>query len=355
MHLSEFDYLLPESRIAQVPAEPRDAARLLVDRGPDGVEHRRVRDLVDHLEPGDVMVVNDTKVLPARLALHRSTGAAVEVLLLEALDEESRRWSAMVRPGGRLRSGEFLHHEETKSEVLFIGRSDEGTFEVELCHDGDALAFLEGCGQMPLPPYLDAAAVPKDVADRYQTVYARRPASSAAPTAGLHLTPELLAAIGAKGVRIAPVELVVGVDTFRPITEDDPLRHPMHSEFYSVPPQVMDAVGAANRVVAIGTTAVRSLESAASFDELTGRTRLYIHRGYEWKVVDLMMTNFHMPRTTLLVMIDAFVGPRWRDLYRIALDHEYRFLSFGDAMLLNRHVGGPSSTVAGNGGRDVSR
>lgn len=339
MQLSDFDYHLPASRIAQVPAEPRDSARLLVDQGAAGVSHRRVRDLVDFLEPGDLLVVNDTKVLPARLLLRRSTGAQVEVLLLEALDPESRRWSALVRPGGRLRENEILRHEESSAEVIFGGRGDEdGTFIVELCHTGDVLDFLAVCGRMPLPPYLDSVEVPADVADRYQTVYARRPASAAAPTAGLHLTPELLADIRSVGVDIAAVELVVGVDTFRPITEDDPLRHPMHSEFYDVPSQVMDQVERAHRVVAVGTTAVRSLESAASSGELTGRTSLYIHRGFDWRVVDLMMTNFHLPRTTLLVMIDAFIGSRWRDLYEIALDSDYRFLSFGDAMLLNRHL-----------------
>jgi len=339
MHLSEFDYDLPEARIAQEPVEPRDAARLLVDQGSVGVEHRHVRDLVEYLEPGDVLVVNDTKVIPARLALKRSSGAHVEVLLLEASDGASRRWTALVRPGGRLRDGESLHHEASGCEVVFMGRShDEGSFIVELGHDGDALAFLDRCGQMPLPPYLHASSVQSGTNDRYQTVYARRPASSAAPTAGLHLTFDLLETLREKGVSLAQVELVVGVDTFRPITDDDPLQHQMHSEFYSVSAEVMDQVGNAKRVVAVGTTAVRSLESAVHFDALSGRTKLYIHRGFDWKVVDLMMTNFHMPRTTLLVMIDAFIGSRWRDMYRTALDHEYRFLSFGDAMLLNRHL-----------------
>jgi len=337
MQLSDFDYHLPAARIAQVPAEPRDSARLLVDRGAAGVAHHRVRDLADFLEPGDLLVVNDTKVLPARLLLRRSTGAQVEVLLLEALDPESRRWSALVRPGGRLRENEILRHEESSAEVLFGGRGDEdGIFTVELCHAGDVLDFLARCGRMPLPPYLDSDELPADVADRYQTVYARRPASAAAPTAGLHLTSELLADIRSVGVEVAAVELVVGVDTFRPITEMDPLRHSMHSEFYDVPSKVMDQVGRARRVVAVGTTAVRSLESAARSGELTGRTSLYIHRGFDWRVVDLMMTNFHLPRTTLLVMIDAFIGSRWRDLYEIALESDYRFLSFGDAMLLNR-------------------
>ena len=339
MHLSEFDYDLPVERIAQVPVEPRDSARLLVDRGSAGVEHRHVRDLVDYLEPGDLLVVNDTKVIPARLALKRSSGAQVEVLLLEAIDDVSRHWTALVRPGGRLREGETLRHEGSGCEVIFNGRSqDEGSFIVELGHDGDVLTFLDRCGQIPLPPYLQASSVQSGTNDRYQTVYARRPASSAAPTAGLHLTYPLLESLRQKGVAMAHVELVVGVDTFRPITEDDPLQHQMHSEFYSISAEVMDQVSKAERVVAVGTTAVRSLESAAHFDALTGRTKLYIHRGFDWRIVDLMMTNFHMPRTTLLVMIDAFIGPRWREMYRTALDQDYRFLSFGDAMLLNRHL-----------------
>lgn len=346
MQSSEFDYDLPTARIAQVPAEPRDSARLLVDRGSAGVSHRRVRDLVEFLEPGDLLVVNDTKVLPARVLVRRSSGAQVEVLLLEARDPESRRWSALVRPGGRLRENEILRHEESASEILFLGRGDEdGTFMVELCHDGDVLDFLAVCGRMPLPPYLDSGVVPPDATDRYQTVYARRPASAAAPTAGLHLTPRLLDDIRTAGVDVAAVELVVGVDTFRPITEDDALHHRMHSEFYDVPAEVMDRVQRARRVVTVGTTAVRSLESAARSGDLTGRTSLYIHRGFDWRVVDVMMTNFHLPRTTLLVMIDAFIGSRWRRLYDIALENDYRFLSFGDAMLLNRHLGSGDADV----------
>lgn len=347
MRLSDFDYDLPAAQIAQAPADPRDSARLLVARGAAGVAHRHVRDLADHLEPGDLMVVNDTKVLPARLRLERATGAQIEVLLLESLDTAARRWKALVRPGGRLRTGEILRHGATAREVLFEGRSDEeGIFVVELCHDGQVLEFLERCGDIPLPPYLEASAAAAEHADRYQTVYARRPASAAAPTAGLHFTPQLLEVIRSKGVEIAQVELVVGVDTFRPISEDDPLQHQMHSEFYSVPASVMDAVDRARRVLAVGTTAVRSLETVAKTGELSGRTKLYIHRGFEWRVVDLLMTNFHLPRTTLLVMIDAFIGSRWRDLYRIALDEGYRFLSFGDAMLLNRHL---NPTPAGTG------
>ena len=336
MRISDFDYELPEDRIAQAPIEPRDAARLHVSLGDGPYEHRNIRDLTDYLHEGDVVVVNDTKVLPARLNLRRSSGGAVEVLLLEPADGDSRRWSALVRPGGRLRQGEFLRHESTGSEVIFLGRRGDGdTFDVELCNDGDPLGFIEKIGSLPLPPY-----VTSEVSDerRYQTVYARRPASTAAPTAGLHFTADLMRRLRERGVRFAPVELVVGVDTFRPIQTEDPREHVIHSEFYSVPSSTADIVAESERVVAIGTTAVRSLESVATFGELSGRTQLYIHRGYEWKTVDLMLTNFHMPRTTLLLLVDSFTNGDWRDIYQAALELGYRFLSFGDAMLLGRRV-----------------
>ncbi|MFM8856850.1 MAG: tRNA preQ1(34) S-adenosylmethionine ribosyltransferase-isomerase QueA [Actinomycetota bacterium] len=334
MHVSDYDYELPADRIAQTPVEPRDLARLLVDRGLGRYDHRRVRDLPEYLEPGDLVVVNDTKVLPARLNLQRSTGGAVEVLLLEPIDENSRRWEALVRPGGRLRDGEFLRHLGSGSEVVFCGRRGNGdSFEVELCHDGDALGFIERIGKLPLPPYVTEDV---DDMDRYQTVYARRPASTAAPTAGLHLTQDLIQTMRNQGVEFASVELVVGVDTFRPIQTEDPREHEIHSEFYSVPESTLERAEKADRVVAIGTTAVRSLESVATFGELSGRTKLFIHGEYEWKIVDLLLTNFHMPRTTLLLLVDAFTSGGWRDIYATALAHEYRFLSFGDAMLLER-------------------
>ena len=334
MHVSDFDYELPADRIAQTPVEPRDLARLLVDRGSGRYDHRRVRDLPEYLTPGDLVVVNDTKVLPARLNMVRSTGGAVEVLLLEPLDEYSRKWVALVRPGGRLKDGEFLRHQRTGSEVLFCGRRDSGdSFEVELCHDGDALTFIETIGKLPLPPYVTSEV--NDTA-RYQTVYARRPASTAAPTAGLHLTQELIERLRSKGIEFASVELVVGVDTFRPIQTEDPREHEIHSEFFSVPESTLELAEKAERVVAIGTTAVRSMESVATFGELSGRTQLFIHGDYEWKMVDLLLTNFHMPRTTLLLLIDAFTNGGWREIYAAALAHEYRFLSFGDAMLLER-------------------
>ncbi len=333
VRLSDVDYDLPPERIAQVPIEPPDAARLLVDRGAGAPAHRHVRDLPDELREGDLLVVNDSKVIPARLRLRRTSGGAAEVLLLEPLDEGRRHWEAMVRPARKLRVGERLVTTAGEELVEVGGRLPSGdTTEVAVVGAGDPLDVLARHGEMPLPPYITA---PLTERDRYQTVYASRPGSAAAPTAGLHFTPQLLQRIEAMGVPTARVELVVGLDTFQPVSEDDPTRHRIHSERYRVPAEVLEQCREARRVVAVGTTSVRALESAAAGD-LEGRTRLFIHRPYDWRVVDLLMTNFHMPRTTLLMMIDAFVGERWRRLYDVALAEGYRFLSFGDAMLLDR-------------------
>ena len=332
MRLDDFDYDLPPERIAQVPLEPRDAARLLVDRGSAPPEHRHVRDLPDLLRAGDLLVVNETKVIPARLRLRRATGGSAEVLLLEPTDGTRLQWEALVRPGGRVRRGEELFAPSGDAVVAVGERTAAGdTFVVDLLGPIDAL--LDEHGEMPLPPYIGTRLEDRD---RYQTVYAREPGSAAAPTAGLHFTDELLGVLAARGIDVATVELVVGLDTFQPISEDDPLRHRMHTERYRVPEQTMERCRSAQRVVAVGTTSVRALESAACTGALEGRTDLFIHRGFDWQVVDLMMTNFHLPRTTLLLMVDAFVGDRWRALYRTALDAGYRFLSFGDAMLLDR-------------------
>jgi S-adenosylmethionine:tRNA ribosyltransferase-isomerase len=334
MRLTDFDYDLPVERIAQVPIEPRDAARLLVDRGSADPDHLHVRDLPTLLHDGDLVVVNDTRVIPARLRLRRETGGAAEVLLLEPLSDDRRTWEAMIRPARKLRVGEQLVDDEGCAMVEIGGRTLAGdTWSVTLVAAGDPIALLQRHGEMPLPPYISTVL---DEPDRYQTVYAAEPASSAAPTAGLHFTPELLAAVAAKGVEVAKVELVVGLDTFKPVVVDDPSQHVMHSERYRVPLDVMERCRQANRVIAVGTTSVRALESAAAFGAYEGRTRLFITRPYEWSVVDVMMTNFHLPRTTLLMMIDAFVGDRWRHLYDVALAERYRFLSFGDAMLLDR-------------------
>ena len=332
MHLSDIDYELPEKLIAQHPVEPRDSARLLVATGPDKVEHKHVTDLVDMLEPGDVMVVNDTRVLPARLSLHRKTGGAAEVLLLEQRSSDFRLWEALVKPASKLKPDEVLEY--FGKRVVRVGpRTEAGdTFVVEIL-DENPMELLQRIGTMPLPPYIRSSLTDLE---RYQTVYARRTASAAAPTAGLHFTPELMAKIVAKGVTVETVELVVGLDTFKPISADDPLDHLIHSEFYSVDQRVMDACRDAKRVIAVGTTATRALESVAATGQLSGRTSLFITPGFEWKVVDMMLTNFHLPKTSLLLMIESFIGPRWRDIYAEAISEQYRFLSFGDAMLLAR-------------------
>lgn len=335
MHISDIDYDLPEELIAQKPVEPRDASRLLVDTGAAPM-HRSMTDLPGFLREGDLLVVNDTRVLPARLALQRSTGGSAEVLLLEPKDDEHRTWEALVRPARKLKQGEILEY--FGKRVVRVGeRTAAGdTFEIEVL-DSDTLSLIDRIGSMPLPPYIRGSLKDKE---RYQTVYSRTPRSAAAPTAGLHFTENLLARLGDAGVGFARVELVVGLDTFKPVTAENPLDHQIHTESYSVPQETLDAVASARRVVAVGTTAARALESAAATGNREGRTSLFITRGHQWRSVDLLLTNFHMPRTSLLLMIDSFIGPRWRDLYAEAVRERYRFLSFGDAMLLDRHAGG---------------
>lgn len=344
MDADELDYDLPPERIAQVPVEPRHAARLLVDRGPDRPpEHRRVLDLPGLLDPGDLLVVNDTRVRRARLALVRPTGGAAEVLLLEDLG--GGRWEALVRPSRKVAPGTVL----TAPAADLAVRVDD-----DLGGGRRHVAVLRGepeaVGQVPLPPYIRAR--PGDP-ERYQTVYARRAASAAAPTAGLHLSGEVLSALADRGVAVATVELVVGLDTFRPIATDRVEDHPMHTEAFTVPAATAEAVARTRadggRVVAVGTTVVRALESAAA--GRGERTDLFIRPGYQFRAVDRLLTNFHVPRTTLLALVAAFVGDRWRALYDAALAYDpsgedpagdgrrrqgYRFLSFGDAMLLTR-------------------
>ncbi len=352
METAAFDYELPAGRIAQRPLAQRDEARLLVDRGVDlPPEHRLVRDLPHLLEPGDLLVVNTTRVLPARLHLHKPTGGAAEVLLLERVEtvgegQGERKgascWEALVRPSRKLAPGTELRPADSAGDLVVVVGADlgEGRRHVEVRTDGDELAALERHGEMPLPPYLTSGL---DDPERYQTVFSERAASAAAPTAGLHLTPEVLARCEERGIGRADVELVVGLGTFRPIATEAVEDHVMHSEQYRVPAGTMAACertrAGGGRVVAVGTTAVRALESAAATGRLEGRTELFITPGFEFRVVDRLLTNFHLPRSSLLVMVEAFVGPRWRDLYATALAEDYRFLSFGDAMLLHHRSG----------------
>ena len=354
MDIADFDYDLPARAVAQRPAQPRDAARLLVDRGAAGVAHRTVADLPDLVRPGDVVVVNTTRVLPARLRLRKDTGGEVEVLLLERLP--SGAWEALVRPGRRVRAGTVLHARPDLTVCVGGDGPGDGTRLVELEVAGERaasgaageLAALDRHGAVPLPPYI---TTPLDDPDRYQTVFADQPGSVAAPTAGLHLTGRVLDGCRAAGARVETVELAVGMGTFRPMSAPKVEDHHMHAERYRVPVATLaacEAAGAAGgRVVAVGTTTVRALESAALSGELEGRTELFIRRPWEWRVVDALMTNFHLPRSSLLVLVDAFVGPRWRDLYREALAAGYRFLSFGDAMWAER--GGPGGPIGTDG------
>ncbi|MED6327525.1 MAG: tRNA preQ1(34) S-adenosylmethionine ribosyltransferase-isomerase QueA [Actinomycetota bacterium] len=346
----DFNYPLPEAAIAQAPLVDRSSARLLDATGPQ-VVHRAVRDLPDLLQLGDVLVLNDTRVLPARLRPNRPTGGSAEVLLLhplgDSLDDGSTGplgtvWEALVRPSRKVALGTRL----TVADDLAVDVLDdlgEGRRVVRpVDADGEPLdrpsflAALDLHGEIPLPPYLTTGI---DDPERYQTVYSDRPASAAAPTAGLHLTDEVLDACKAAGARIECLELVVGLDTFRPVAVDDLDDHRMHAESYRVPEAVLASCGearaAGGRVVAVGTTTVRALESAARFGP-NGDTDLFIRPPFDFQVVDVLMTNYHLPRSTLLVMLEAFAGCGWRDLYATALNAGYRFLSFGDAMLVGR-------------------
>ena len=353
----DLDYELPAEAIAQTPLEDRDRARLLVDRA-DRVEHRRVADLDELVEPGDVVVVNDTRVFPARLRLRRATGGAVEVLLLPVPADDgppgaspqpgqgagsvgaapaADGWrEALVRPSRRLRAGEVVASDDLELEIgADLGRGRRLVRPVASSMADRDLDWLEGAAEVALPPYIREPIADPEC---YQTVFARRPGSVAAPTAGLHLTEALLERIRARGATVAALELAIGLDTFRPVTADRLDDHVMHRERYRVPAATAEAVATAQRVVAVGTTVVRALETWAATGEASGRSDLFIRRPFDWRAVDVLMTNFHLPRSTLLCLVDAFVGPRWRFLYKTALAEGYRFLSFGDAMLLSRRA-----------------
>jgi S-adenosylmethionine:tRNA ribosyltransferase-isomerase len=342
--MDRYAYDLPDEAVAQHPVEPRTAARLLVAAGLAGPEpaHRRVADLPELLGPGDVVVVNDTRVLAARLALHKATGGSAEVLLLEPdraatpSDGDGAPWLALVRPGQRLPAGTRLAESPGGPAVVEVGApvgGDDGRRHVVLLDP----SVVERAGTMPLPPYI---TTPLADASRYQTTFAGDRAvgdrSAAAPTAGLHFTPGLLDACRRAGAGVARVDLVIGLDTFRPVSAEFAEDHAMHSERYRVPVATARACERARRVVAVGTTTTRALEAAAATGERSGRTDLYIHGEYRFAVVDVLLTNFHLPRSSLLLLVEAFCGPGWRELYATALSAGYRFLSFGDAMVVGR-------------------
>jgi S-adenosylmethionine:tRNA ribosyltransferase-isomerase len=312
MRTAELDYDLPQELIAQQPLERRDESRLLVyDRTTGRVRHRHFRDLGQALQDGALVVVNDSRVLPARLRVRRPGGGEAEVLLLES--REDGVWEALARPSKRLRPGMRLGQVEL----------------VEHLGEGRWLVRLEGppAGEAPLPPYI---VEPLADPERYQTVYAAEDGSAAAPTAGLHFTPELLT-----GLEVERITLHVGLDTFRPVTAEELEEHELHSERYRVDPRAWERISGARRVVAVGTTTVRVLESLARGAAPEGRTSLFVTPGFEFRRVDALVTNFHLPRSTLLALVMAFAGvEETRRLYRIAIEERYRFYSFGDAMLL---------------------
>ena len=312
MKVSLLDYELPPELVAQHPAERRDESRLLVyERASGEVRHRRFRDLPEELPEGALVVVNDTRVVPARLKLRRETGGAVEVLLVERLAGEE--WEGLARPSRKLRAGDRL------GPVRLLEPLGEGRWRLRLHGRPD--------GEMPLPPYIHERL---DEPERYQTVYARAEGSAAAPTAGLHFTPELLARLD-----VERVTLHVGLDTFRPLAVDDLADHVLHGERYEVRPEAWERIRSAPEVVAVGTTTVRTLETLARGGPLAGRTDLFVTPGFEFLRVDRLLTNFHLPRSTLLALVMAFAGvEETRRLYRLAVEDRYRFYSFGDAMLV---------------------
>ncbi len=339
MRLSDFDYELPPERIAQHPADHRDASRLLeLDRRSGAITHRRFPEIVELLAPGDVLVLNDTRVIPARLVGRRPSGGRAELLLLEPV--EGTRWRALGRPGRALRRGATVQFGDGRLVARVVGREAQGVRVVDLEHEGELLPLLEEIGLPPLPPYIDREAQPED-RERYQTVYARRPGAVAAPTAGLHFTPERLDQIRARGVVVGEITLHVGLGTFLPVRAEHVEEHVMHAEHYEVSPELAElANGRSGRLVAVGTTVTRALETVA--DEAgaiapgSGRTELFIYPGYRFRTVEAMLTNFHLPRSTLIMMVSAFAGrERILHAYRDALAAGYRFYSYGDAMFIH--------------------
>lgn len=346
--LAAYDYQLPEQQIAQNPAVPRDSARLLVVSSETSHQHRIFRDLPQVLQPGDLLVLNNTRVIPARLYGRKPGGAEVEVLLLE--EQQPDRWLALVRPGKRLKPGAQIWFDSSTEDTTQpnsrltadVLATDEPTggriIQFNLPEGQPLYEVLEQLGQVPLPPYItESEADP----EQYQTVYGDRPGAVAAPTAGLHFTPELLAQLKAKGIDQAFITLHVGVGTFRPVETDNITTHQMHGEWVEVPPETVEKIrhtqAQGGRVFAVGTTVTRALEGAAQAGTLQpyrGKVDLFIYPGYQWQVVQGLITNFHLPKSSLLMLVSALIGrKRLLELYQEAIAQNYRFYSFGDAML----------------------
>ncbi|PFP25558.1 tRNA preQ1(34) S-adenosylmethionine ribosyltransferase-isomerase QueA [Bacillus sp. AFS073361] len=341
MKVDLFDFHLPEELIAQVPLHNRTDSRLMVlDKQSGDIKHEVFKDVIEYLREGDCLVLNDTKVLPARLfGVKQDTGAKIEVLLLKQLEGDS--WETLVKPAKRVKEGTEIEFGNGLLKAVCTGTSDHGGRVLEFKYEGIFYEVLDQLGEMPLPPYIKEQLEDRD---RYQTVYAREPGSAAAPTAGLHFTDSLLEEIKAKGVHIAFITLHVGLGTFRPVSVDDVLEHDMHSEFYIMTEgtaRLLNEVrNNGGRIVSVGTTSTRTLETIASandgqFIEGSGWTSIFIYPGYEFKAIDGMITNFHLPKSTLIMLVSALAGREHvLHAYQTAVAERYRFFSFGDAMLI---------------------
>ena len=340
MKTDDFDFYLPEELIAQTPLKNRDASKFLVlDKKTGEIEHRHFTDIIDYLVPGDVLVLNDTKVIPARLyGIKEETNAAIEVLMLK--DTGNDVWQVLCKPAKRVKEGTIISFGDGRLKAECTEVKEDGIRYLKLIYNGILMEILDELGEMPLPPYIHEKLKEKD---RYQTVYAKNSGSAAAPTAGLHFTEELLNRIRDKGIIIAPVTLHVGLGTFRPVNVEDVTKHKMHSEYYHMSKETADILNLAKkghrRIISVGTTSVRTLETIMSlygtFKECSGNTEIFIYPGYQFKAIDALVTNFHLPKSTLVMLVSALAGKEnIMKAYEEAVKHKYRFFSFGDSMFI---------------------
>ena len=345
MNVNDFDYVLPEELIAQTPLVKRDASKLLMmDKNTGEVKHEVFSNIIDYLEKGDVLVLNDTKVIPARLiGVKEETGAVIELLLLKDLGEDT--WECLSKPAKRLKVGTIVSFGDGKLKAQVIEKRDEGITIVKLLYKGILMEILDSLGTMPLPPYIHEKLEDQG---RYQTVYAKYSGSAAAPTAGLHFTPELIKAIEDKGIIVTYVTLHVGLGTFRPVEVDNILEHKMHTEYYIMNEETANILNKAKdegrRIIAVGTTSTRTLETIAGnndgrFIPCSGDTSIFIYPGYEFKGIDCLITNFHLPKSTLVMLVSALSSrENILNAYQKAIDNRYRFFSFGDSMFITNDI-----------------
>ena len=342
--INYYNYDLPEELIAQTPLKTRSSSKLLVlDKNTGEMEDKVFSDITNYLHKGDVLVLNDTKVLPARLIGEKEeTGAVIEILLLKNIEED--KWEVLLKPAKRLHEGSVVSFGAGKLKAIVLEKKNDGLALIELKYDGILYEILDELGSMPLPPYIHEKLEDKN---RYQTVYAKNPGSAAAPTAGLHFTEELLNNLKEKGVEIAYVTLHVGLGTFRPVNEEDILKHDMHSELYIMNKETADLLNNAKkesrRIIAVGTTSTRTLESIytkyGEFRECAEETNIFIYPGYKFKAIDCLITNFHLPKSTLVMLVSALAGrDNIMNAYKHAIENKYRFFSFGDAMFITDKI-----------------